>query len=98
MGLLGTFFNPRKPRGFEYTPVYYNADAEQKEQRRKRIIQDVQRERGEVIDDEMYVPNIRGQFRAQKEKNTRVKHRQNVRVFFIFIVLLYFAYLLYTYL
>ncbi|MFW5851622.1 MAG: hypothetical protein ACOCWB_05315 [Bacteroidota bacterium] len=98
MGLLGNFFNPRKPRGFEYNPVYYDADAEKKELHRKRIIQDMRKERGEDIDNAQYVPNIRGQFRAQKEQKSRIVHRQNVRILFIFIILLYFAYIFYTHL
>ncbi|MDA3881815.1 MAG: hypothetical protein PF481_00865 [Bacteroidales bacterium] len=98
MGLLGNFFNPRKPRSFEYNPVYYDAQAEKKEAHRKRVIQDMRKERGEDIDNVKYVPNIRGQFRVHKEQKSRIVHRQNVRIILIFIILLYFAYIFYTHL
>lgn len=96
MGIFSTFFNPPKPRRFEYIPRYFDAEKEAKEQRRKRIEQEVKRERGHVISDDEYVPHIRGQFRATKEKNARIIHRQNIRRIYIFIILLFLAYILYT--
>lgn len=98
MGIFNTFFNPRKPRGFEYVPRYYDKEKEQREERKARIIQEVKKEKGIEISDDEYVPNIRGQFRARKENRSKFKHRQNVRIIMVFFVLLYLAYLLYEHL
>jgi len=92
MGVFSTFFNPRKPRGFQYTPRYHNPEKEERDRRHKRIVQDVKREQGEVIPDEEFESNIRGQFRARNEMRTHFKHRKNVRIILLFVVLLYLAY------
>lgn len=96
MGIFSSIYNSRKPRGFSYTPRYYNPEKEKRDERIQRIIQEVKKEKGESIAEEHYVPHIRGQFRVKKEARSRIVHKRNVRIFFIFIVLLYFAYLFIT--
>ncbi|HPY82066.1 MAG: hypothetical protein M0R02_05475 [Bacteroidales bacterium] len=98
MKLFSFFIKQAKPRGFEYMPRYSDPEKTAKEQRRKRIEQEVLRERGETVSDEEYVPNIRGQFRAVKEKNTGVIHKRSNRKLYIFIVVLFCAYILYKFL
>ncbi len=97
MGIFSAFYNPRKPKGFSYEPLYFDAEKEAAEKRRARIIQDAKREKG-IETEEEFIPNIRGQFRAKKEKRSQFKNRQNVRVILVFFVLLYLAYLLYQHL
>lgn len=96
MGIFSTFFSPPKPRRFAYTPRYYDQEREERELRKKRILQEVERQKGNVSVNQDYVPNIRGQIRAKKEEKARVIHRQNIRRVIIFFVLLYLAFLFFT--
>lgn len=59
-------------------------------------MQEVKKEQGEEVSEINYVPHIRGQFKAKKEARSRIIHKRNVRIFLIFIILLYFAYLFIT--
>ncbi|MDR1761102.1 MAG: hypothetical protein LBR55_01485 [Bacteroidales bacterium] len=98
MGLFTTFYKPRKARGFHFQPRYYDAEKEARDERIKRIQQEAAREKGEKIADDDYVVNFRGRFREHKQKRSRIVHKQNNRILIIFVVLLFFAYLLYKYL
>lgn len=64
---MAIFFNQRKPRGFNYTPRYYDPDADEREERKKIVLGEkyrspTQRERDKAVDegkevpDENYVP------------------------------------------
>lgn len=96
MGIFSSIYTARKPREFSYSPRYYNPEKERRDERIKRVLQEVKKEQGQGIDDSEYIPNIRGQFKIKKEARSRIVHKRNVRVVLIFIVLLYFAYLFIT--
>ncbi|HON52232.1 MAG TPA: hypothetical protein P5243_03645 [Bacteroidales bacterium] len=96
MGIFSSIYSMRKPRGFSYSPRYYNPEKEKREERIQRILQEVDKEQGKTTDSVQYIPHIRGQFKAKKDARSRIVHKQNVRIILIFIVLLYFAYLFIT--
>lgn len=95
MGIFSTFYNQRKARGFNYTPLYYNKEREELRERELRIKREIAIENNEVLKEDEYVPLIRGQFKEHKNKRSRIVHKQNITRILLFIVLLYFAYLLY---
>jgi hypothetical protein len=57
MGIF-SFYNVRKPRQFDYKPLYYNARKEALEERKLKV----KRELGMQIPDKEYKPQIKGTF------------------------------------
>ena len=89
MGMFSLVYKPQKPRGFSFTPRYFNPEKERRETREKLIRQEILIESGERIEDSDYIPNIRGQFKAKNHARTRVIHKQNIRILLIFNCLSY---------
>jgi hypothetical protein len=94
MGIF-SFYSVRKPRQFDYKPLYYNPRKEAMEERKLRI----KRELGMEIPDEEYKPQIKGTFvqgtthlkkNQLKGYDARSRRDRNVRLS-IFLVLLVLA-------
>jgi len=92
MGMFTQFLNPRKPRQFNYTPMYYDPEKEEREERIKAL-----KEKYNYKDsgkEKEYMPNIKGQFRAGNQKNKNIVHKINFRHIVILAVLFIIALLL----
>jgi hypothetical protein len=68
MGLF-YFYNVRKPRQFDYKPLYYNPRKEAMEERKLKV----KRELGMEISEEEYKPQIKGSF-VQGTNHLRKSH------------------------
>ncbi|HCC71577.1 MAG TPA: hypothetical protein DEQ09_10575 [Bacteroidales bacterium] len=91
MAGIPSFFKQFKPRGFNYTPMYYDSEKEMREERERRI----KAEMGikEESDGE-YIPRItRGSMSNYFRQNkTRVQRYTLIRVIVIALVLFLIAY------
>jgi hypothetical protein len=92
MGLF-YFYNVRKPRQFDYKPLYYDPRKEAMEDRKLKV----KRELGMEISDEEYKPQIKGSFvqgttHLRKSRlrgdNTRSRQYKNVKLAIILSLLL----------
>lgn len=91
MSGIPSFFKQFKPRGFNYTPMYYDSDKEEREERERRI----KAELGIKDDtDKEYVPRItRGSMSNYfNQKKTRVQRYTLIRLVVIVLVLTLIAY------
>ncbi|MCB8963799.1 MAG: hypothetical protein H6536_01995 [Bacteroidales bacterium] len=88
---LFSFFKPTKPKGFNYKPIYYN---EQKEEMKEREVR-IKRELGLNDPDQLYVPNIKGRFRANSPYRNSRSGRSTVRFLLILFALMLLAYFIF---
>jgi hypothetical protein len=100
MGLF-YFYNVRKPKQFDYKPIYYDARKEAMDERKLKV----KRELGMEISDKEYKPQIRGTFiegtahlrRSHlKGYDSRSRQYKNVRLAlilsFLLVALLWFLF------
>lgn len=89
---MANFFEKPKHRVFNVRPVFWNPEKEERKEREKRVKSKL----GLNEDDERYVPNIKGKFKAEMQDRMGVRQagRRNstVRLFFILVILLLAAY------
>jgi hypothetical protein len=86
--------NQRKPRGFKYKPIYF--DAEKAEF--KAYVEKLRAER-DAVDKGLYRPNYKGKFTSQIGKKSGYQKQMlfyNLRLLFILIGLVVGAYYLYN--
>ena len=86
------FFKLHKPKQFEYNPIYWDPEKEEREER----IRQIKHEMGlEIPTDPNRTTIKRGSFR-QASKKTKVKatRSSNIRLVIILAVLLFLAYLI----
>lgn len=91
MSGIPSFFKQYRPRGFNYTPMYYDADKEEREERERRI----KAELGIKDDsDKEYVPGItRGSMSGYfHQKKIKVRRYTLIRLVVIALVLFLIAY------
>ncbi|MEE4215898.1 MAG: hypothetical protein V2I34_12595 [Bacteroidales bacterium] len=93
MAGIPSFFKQYRPRGFNYTPMYYDANKERREERERQIKAELGiRDEGS---DREYVPRITrgsmsGYFHQQK---TRVQRYTVIRLVVIVLVLFLITYI-----
>lgn len=92
MGIISQFLKPRKPRQFNYLPIYYNAEKEAREERVEAIKRKYSVQQSEESSE--YVPHIRGQFKARHQEKMKIRHTSNIRLVVILAVLLVIAFIL----
>jgi len=89
------FFRLSKPRQFEHIPIYYDPEKEEREERVRRIKQEL----GMEVEEEKKTSSIsRGSFRQYKTRHRTDKKASsdsNRRLLIIFAVLAFLAYLLF---
>ena len=91
MALIRLFRLP-KHRQFSYQPLYYNPEKEKKEERKKRIANELGIER-EPSDS--YKTTIRrGSMRSYFHKNEKARKQSNIRLVLIILFLFFVAYLI----
>jgi len=86
------FFKLPKHKKFNYQPLYYDPEKEERAERKREIEIElgVKREEGGN-----YKPTIRrGSMRNYYRKNNKVRRQSNVRLVIIFVVLVLLAYLI----
>ena len=88
MGIFSLLYTNRKPRGFSYSPVFYDAGKERLEKRKKLIKQELLQASGIQTPESEFVSNIRGQFKVRKQVRSQFIHKQNFKILLIFILLL----------
>lgn len=93
---MGLFFKVRRPRGFNYQPIYYD---ERKEALHNRV-ERAKQELGQADSASTYRPDLKGIFtgRFRKQKATsRTKRPTLVKTLIALVVLLGVLYLLYRF-
>lgn len=87
-------YDKPKYRTFNIIPRYWDPEKEEREDRERRV----KKKLGMDDDDDVYVPNIKGQFTSKMNERfaaaNAAKRTSTVRLFFILILLLIGAYYL----
>jgi hypothetical protein len=91
MGMISLFRTP-KPKQFQYTPIFYNAQKEALKEREKQIRQEMGITEGDIP----RVSMIKGQIRRQYESKIKGSgsRKSNMRLVLIFVALSIIAYYL----
>ncbi len=92
MGMISMFKTPR-PKQFNYTPIFYDAQKEAFKEREQQIKQEL----GLADETVPHISNIKGKFRSQMKRNKEVKSKLNVRLYVIIAILVVVAYFLFYY-
>jgi len=88
---IPSFFKIARHRQFNYNPVYYDPEKEEREERRREI----KREMGIKDEEGEYRPTIkRGSMKTYFKGNKRAERNSNLRLILIIGFLLFVAYLL----
>ncbi len=88
MGIGSFFYLPRNKK-FNFQPRYYDEKKEELEKRIRRIKQEM----GKPEDEDIYIPNIKGQMRGGYFKRSQEqKRRSSFRLVFILVILFLIAY------
>ncbi len=93
MGFLSSFYNPQQPRGFNMPTRYYDKEKEEKEHRRKVILQQIKLEKGEELPRGEFVSDLHRKLEANK-----LHHRKSSANAFKTLVILAFLVFLGIYL
>ncbi|MBK8806829.1 MAG: hypothetical protein IPO21_09345 [Bacteroidales bacterium] len=87
MGIFSLFFKQKKHKTFSFTPRYYDEVKE----RQKKLLEEIEKERNGTTKT-TYNSQIKGAFRAENSKTSKVKRKSNVRLVVILAVLILLAY------
>lgn len=89
MGMsMFSFLRAKKPKGFNYKPIYYSEQKEEMKEREARM----RKELGLNDNDTPFVPTIKGQFKSKRLKKYSQSRQSTVRVLIILALLLLVAY------
>lgn len=89
MGMsMFSFFRARKPKGFNYKPIYYSEQKEEMKEREARI----RKELGLTDADTPFVPNIKGRFRSPRMNKYSQSRQSTFRILIILAILILIAY------
>ena len=87
--MAAKLFHTPKNKRFNYSPLYYDEKKEELEKRIRRIKQEM----GKPEDEDIYIPNIKGQMRGGYFKRSQEqKRRSSFRLVFILVILFLIAY------
>jgi hypothetical protein len=95
------FFSLPKPRQFDFKPRYYDPDKEEREERERRIREELGLVSGQPArgDQEGYRPHIRGQFRKAMQRSSRISpdaiRQSNRRILIIIGILILLLYMVF---
>lgn len=71
------FYNNRKPRKFNYTPILYNPEKEEREERIQKRIREIKRELNMVVENEpMKKTEFKSEFLSQTKHLKKRKDRE----------------------
>lgn len=95
--MIGKFFHTPRSKQFNITPRFYDPDKEEREERERRIKEELGIFDEKVDDGKPYRPNIKGQFRNtdgwQAKSSESARRAQNRRLIWIILTLALILYL-----
>ncbi len=95
--MIGRFFHTPKAKQFHITPRFYDPDREEREDRERRIKEELGIFEEKKNDNKPYRPNIKGQFRVMQgghSKTTEQARRSsNTRLIILILILALIFYL-----
>lgn len=96
--MIGKFFHTPGTRKFNIRPRFYDPDKEEREERERRIKEEMGIvEEKEEIDLKNYRPRVKGQFRNddawQMKSSSAARKAQNKRLIYLFLILALIFYL-----
>lgn len=95
--MIGKFFHTPAAKKFHITPRFYDPDKEEREERERRIKEELGIVDDKVDDGKPYRPNIRGQFRAtdgwQAKSSEKARRSSNTRLIIMILILCLIFYL-----
>ena len=95
--MIGKFFHTPRAKQFNITPRFYDPDKEEREERERRIKEELGIVDEKVDDGKPYRPNIRGQFRAaggwQAKSSEKARKTSNTRLIILILILCLVFYL-----
>jgi hypothetical protein len=87
------FYLPRGKK-YNYIPRYYDEQKEELEKRKRVIDAELKREGKEGLEDDIYIPNIKGKMRSHMKAARKQKRNSNIRMVVILAFLLLLSYLI----
>ncbi len=95
--MIGKFFYTPNAKRFHITPRFYDPDKEEREERERRIKEELGIVEEKVDDGKPYRPNIRGQFRMAQGKKSKssenARRSSNTRLIILILILSLVVYL-----
>ena len=95
--MIGRFFHTPKNKRFSITPRFYDPDQEDRENRERRIKDELGIVEEKVDDGRPYRPNIKGQFRNpdgwQAKSSSTARKASNTRLLWLIAILTLIFYL-----
>jgi hypothetical protein len=95
--MIGRFFHIPGAKKFNITPRFYDPDKEEREERERRIKEELGIVDEKVSDGRPFKPNIRGQFRRAQEGFTKTdsnaRRASNTRLVVLIVILTLIFYL-----
>ena len=95
--MIGRFFYTPKSKQFNIRPRFYNPDKEEREERERRIKEELGIPAEKKDDRKNYRPRVKGQFRNQDgwqaKSSDEARKAQNKRLIYLFIILALIFYL-----
>ncbi len=97
--MIGKFFYIPKARQFKIAPRYYDPDQEEREERERRIKEELGIVEEKNEDGKPYRPSIKGQFRRvggwQAKSSPEARRSSNTRLIILILILALIAYLIF---
>jgi len=87
------FYLPRGKK-YNYIPRYYDEQKEELEKRKRVIDAELKREGQGGLEDDIYIPNIKGKMRSHIKVARKQKRNSNIRIIVILAFLLLLSYLI----
>lgn len=95
--MIGKFFHTPRARQFHITPRFYDPDKEEREDRERRIKEEMGIKVDRKENGKPYRPNIKGQFRMaqgwQAKSSEKARRASNTRLIILFLILTLIFYL-----
>ena len=95
--MIGKFFHTPKSKQFNIRPRFYDPDKEERDDRERRIKEELGIADEKADDGKPFRPNLKGQFRNpdgwQAKSSKGARRAQNKRLIFLFLILALVFYL-----
>lgn len=97
--MIGKFFYTPTAKKFHITPRFYDPDKEEREERERRIKEELGIKEEKKNNNGSYRPNIRGQFRRAQEgfsrSSEKARKASNTRLIILIVILSLIFYLIF---
>ena len=88
------FFYLPKGKKYNYIPRFYDEQKEELEKRKRVIDAELRREGKEGLEDDIYIPNIKGKMKSHMKAVRKQKRNSNIRMVIILAFLFLLSYLI----